>query len=532
MELEALRKELAGTRVDPGDDDNGRVSPKRNIVFGKKNNKSLQMNGIENKKVLATTSSTAMDSTLMKEMRKVAGETEQLRQRFELLRSTTIDVFTQLPQESRLWGEQIEGLLSVSQEEVTRLRAKLATESASRRKLQHEVQDLRGCVRVYCRPRPSHDAKNILSLVSHESIVIDRETIRSELGLNGYVSFEFDRVFDFGASQEEIFTEVEQVCSGALDGYSICCMSYGKSGSGKTHTILGDITVQEDNVEIVNHGVQLRTMKQLFSIASHRKDRFNDVFTFTMVEVYNDRLCDLLVGTEAGATRGDLVLVDKPRKVTRSVDGDESASTRMTKLEIRTDIHGDTVVQGLVSVVVNSFEDLISIWTDALTVRAQRILEQGIDIGEYEVASHVVATVQVTSTSIATGHGTSGKLQFFDLAGANLIPRQNVPYKSTDDSVLASAPIHADWRFANRSLETLSEVVEARAQYSRSVPYRNSTITHLLRDSLEADTKVILFACISGDPEDLKETVATLHLASRMRQVNVGKATRHTISPP
>jgi kinesin family protein C2/C3 len=223
----------------------------------------------------------------------------------------------------------------------------------------------------------------------------------------------------------------------------------------------------------------------------------------------------------------------KPKKMPRSLDCDESGSTRLTKLEIRTDIHGDTVVQGLTSVTVENFEDFIAIWTDALAVRAQRLYEQGVDIDEHENASHIISTVQVVSSNISTGHGSLGKLQFVDLASSDLVPRQqSTTAKSTDDSVLANVPFNSDWRLANRSLETLHEVVEARAQFSRSVPYRNSTVTHLLRDFLEADAKVFLFACVSSDPEDQRETISTLRFASRMRQVHVGKATKHTISPP
>ena len=87
-----------------------------------------------------------------------------------------------------------------------------------------------------------------------------------------------------------------------------------------------------------------------------------------------------------------------------------------------------------------------------------------------------------------------------------------------------------DWKFANRSLETLCECIEARMQFDRNVPYRNSTLTHLLRDSLEADTKVILFACISTDPTQVNETVAVLKFASQLRRVIIGKATKHTLS--
>jgi hypothetical protein len=50
--------------------------------------------------------------------------------------------------------------------------------------------------------------------------------------------------------------------------------------------------------------------------------------------------------------------------------------------------------------------------------------------------------------------------------------------------------------FCNKSIDALNDVVNARCQFDRSVPYRNSTLTHLLRDSLEADAKVLLLCCV------------------------------------
>ena len=136
-------------------------------------------------------------------------------------------------------------------------------------------------------------------------------------------------------------------------------------------------------------------------------------------------------------------------------------------------------------------------------------------LSEYEASCHLIITVKVLSTNITTGVTTAGKIQFADLAG--------VVIENTDDSP-------SDWKFSNRSLETLRECVEARIQFERSVPYRTSTLTHLLRDNLEADTKMIVIACVSA--EKVEQSLATLKFASRMRRVFIGRATRHTVTAP
>jgi len=210
--------------------------------------------------------------------------------------------------------------------------------------------------------------------------------------------------------------------------------------------------------------------------------------------------------------------------------GDDASSGKPSKLEIRTDIHGETIVQGLVSVEVNSFEEVCRIWEECLSTRARRLEEQGMDPKMFDASSHIISTLKVTSANIATGIGTVGKIQFVDLASADLVRRRSASTASTHDA--ESVGTQSEWRFANRSLETLSECVEARIQYNRSVPYRNSTLTHLLRDSLESDTKVLVIACCSDDVRDVQQTASILKFASRMRRVTIGKATKHVLSQP
>jgi hypothetical protein len=449
-----------------------------------------------------------------------------------------------------MWALQASHALTEAQSEISLLRKKLALESATRRKLLHEVQDLRGVVRVYCRPRLCPPGvKGMLSIPSQETLLLQPYEDESPM------SFKFDRVFTPDVPQREVYNELEELCLSVLDGYNICLVAHGQTGTGKTYSLLGDVVYsqekngQEVNVEIKDHGLHLKTVHQLFSITEHRSERYQDVFTLDIVEVHNERLCDLLAGTEIGEARGHASTEDSRTNSRRSrrdmsEDGSSSAlahnsnshsvsskqGSTMAKLEIRTNHNGDTVVQGLLSVEVHSFDDVYRVWKQCLAQRACRLAEQGVDLAEYEATSHVIATLSVVSVNVATGIGSSGKIKFVDLAGADLVTRRNLEAKkcSTPDS--SSSDKNSDLKYSNRSLATLNDVVNCRSQFMRSVPYRNSTLTHLLRDNLEADTKVLLLLCVSADPKDLQETACSLRFASGMRRVNIGKATKHALS--
>lgn len=523
VEVESLRRELQLRRdrvedVENAGDFHTKNGKRKLKVTGRK--KSSEIGDITESKALFLSNATSSNyqgpqsssNVASSDVVRLQAEAVLVRQQYEILRKSTVAELQVLPSVSKMWTDQVSLTLGASQDEISRLRSRLAIESASRRKLLHEVQDLRGIVRVYCRPRATTSTETTIAMPSQETLVLHREKFGKMPKGSGPLSFDFDRIFNPGSSQQDVFTEVQDVCLSVLDGYNVCVMAYGQTGAGKTKTLLGDVSTQKGQISIENHGIQLQVLKQLISIADHRSGRYKDTVTLTIVEVYNERLSDLLAGTEAAAARGQVVVAETKRNKTQ----DDTSSARPAKLEIRTDIHGETVVQGALSLEIESFEEALEIWEECLANRRNRLAEQETDTAEYEASSHVIATIHVTSANIATGHGTVGKLQFIDLAGADLLPRQ--------DSTQVG-----EVKFVNKSLETLSEVALARSQFNRTVPYRNSTLTHLLRDGLETDTKVLLFACISTEAKDLQETMQTLRFAHRMRQVNVGKATKHSI---
>jgi kinesin family member C2/C3 len=470
--------------------------------------------------------------------------TNHVGKHFEVFRRASTD---------ETWGIQPSAdAMFDAKSEIALLREKLALESAARRKLLHEVQDLRGVVRVYCRPRQSPTGvKGMLSIPSQETLLLHPYDDEPP------VSFKFDRVFTPDVGQREVYNEIEELCLSVLDGYNICILAHGQRGTGKTYSLLGDVHYSQEcgagqsvGVEIRDHGIHLRTIQQLFSISEHRSERYQDTFTVEIVEVHNERLHDLLAGTELGETRGNIM--EGPRRV--SEDGSANAPPQLSnshsvssnqgslkRLEIRTNHNGDTVVQGLLSVEVTSFEEVYDLWQQCLSQRATRLAEQGADFEEYEASSHVIATLSVASVNTSTGMGIIGKLKFVDLAGADLVQRRSTdpklcltPESNVDKcggSVISSSNNNnSDWKYSNRSLATLNDVVNCRSQFMRTVPYRNSTLTHLLRDNLEADTKVLLLLCVSANPRDLQETACALRFASGMRRVTIGKATKHSLN--
>ena len=95
-----------------------------------------------------------------------------------------------------------------------------------------------GNIRVYLRCRPpsqkESEAENTcITFPDQQKVTV----FNSEK--NREKTWEFDEVFSFDSSQQQIFDEVSGLVTSVLDGYNVCIFAYGQTGSGKTFTMSG-----------------------------------------------------------------------------------------------------------------------------------------------------------------------------------------------------------------------------------------------------------------------------------------------------
>lgn len=70
-----------------------------------------------------------------------------------------------------------------------------------------------------------------------------------------------------------------------MDGFNVCIFAYGQTGTGKTFTMEG---VPE------NRGVNYRALEELFRISQERSTSIAYTFSVSILEVYNEKIRDLL----------------------------------------------------------------------------------------------------------------------------------------------------------------------------------------------------------------------------------------------
>lgn len=110
-----------------------------------------------------------------------------------------------------------------------------------KKKLNNELQEQKGNIRVYCRVRPSTTNNSIVAVTSDNTLklLLSKTHIIDE-GKDTYEqTYVFEHIFSEKDNQERVFIEISQLVQSSVDGKNVCIFAYGQTGSGKTYTLIG-----------------------------------------------------------------------------------------------------------------------------------------------------------------------------------------------------------------------------------------------------------------------------------------------------
>ncbi|RXN10448.1 stAR-related lipid transfer 9-like protein [Labeo rohita] len=296
------------------------------------------------------------------------------------------------------------------------------------------------------------------------------------------------------ASQEEVFQDLGVcVLSGASEGYNVCLFAYGQTGSGKTYTMMGT----PDSI-----GLTPRICQGLFRSGVESADGQSCRVEISFLEIYNERVRDLLRGAEQ----------KKP-----------------APLRVREHPEKGPYVQGLSQHVVTDYKQAVDLLEEGIANR----ITAATHVHDASSRSHAIFTIQYTQLD----------LKYLSLCCGS--ERADPQY--CRDRITEGANI-------NKSLVTLGIVISALAQNSQMfsssqsinsvlsegegstvgsqssslsgsgrrqcfIPYRDSVLTWLLKDSLGGNSKTIMIATVSPSSSSYNETLSTLRYAAHARNI-------------
>ncbi|CAH2075021.1 unnamed protein product, partial [Iphiclides podalirius] len=349
------------------------------------------------------------------------------------------------------------------------------------------TQNMSANVKVVVRVRPlnarelEQNSRIVVDVVDDKMLVFDpKEEIRPFFyhgvqqpnknflkRANKELKFVFDHVCGQNATNKDVFeTTTKDILASLMEGYNCSVFVYGATGAGKTFTMIGS----EDHP-----GITYLTMEHLFyTINSFEKDREFDIGV-SYIEVYNENVYDLL----------------KPSN---------------TPLQLREDSKYGVMVAGLTLNNIKTARELLNMLENGNKNRTQHPTDANAESSR----SHAVFQVYVKMRYKTSSQLRIVKLSMIDLAGSERASATGC----IGDRFKEGANI-------NKSLLSLGNCINKLADGSSYIPYRDSKLTRLLKDSLGGNCKTVMIANISPSHASYEDTYNTLKYAARANKIQL-----------
>ncbi|XP_033944112.1 kinesin-like protein KIF16B isoform X4 [Pseudochaenichthys georgianus] len=285
-------------------------------------------------------------------------------------------------------------------------------------------------------------------------------------------------------SQEKVFKDLgSDVLRAAFEGYNACVFAYGQTGSGKSYTMMGNPG---------DAGLIPRFCEGLFTriAATTRWDEASFRAEVSYLEIYNERVRDLL----------------------------RRKSTQTYNLRVREHPKDGPYVEDLSKHLVQNYSDVEELMEAGNINRTTA----STSMNDVSSRSHAIFTINFTQAKFDSEmpSETVSKIHLVDLAGSERA-----------DATGATGVRLKEGGNINKSLVTLGNVISALADMSQDggntnlkkkavfVPYRDSVLTWLLKDSLGGNSKTIMIANVSPADVNYGETLSTLRYANRAKNI-------------
>ncbi|KAK9707878.1 Kinesin motor domain [Popillia japonica] len=344
-------------------------------------------------------------------------------------------------------------------------------------------------VKVAVRVRPFNqreidmDAKLIIQMNGKKTGILNSKANTRDESIR-YKEFTFDYSYwshdddsEEFASQEQVYKDLgTEVVDCAFQGYNACVFAYGQTGSGKTYTMMGSSDSQ---------GLIPRICKALFErMAEDSKRGTTHRVQVSYLEIYQEKVADLLRGRDT------------------------------TSLKVREHPKRGPYVQGLTTCLVTHYGHIQECMNRGNSHRTTAAT----NMNDVSSRSHAIFTITFVQAGYCDGvpSETVSKIHLVDLAGSERA-----------DTTGATGQRLKEGAHINKSLVTLGSVISALAELSIEshgqkkffIPYRDSVLTWLLKDSLGGNSKTIMIAAISPADCNYGETLSTLRYANRAKNI-------------
>ena len=287
----------------------------------------------------------------------------------------------------------------------------------------------------------------------------------------------YDYILIPDCTQEQMYEKVaKKTVVDFTEGYNGTIFAYGQSGSGKTYSMLGPDSVFEtlaSSAENELYGITPRAVYQIFNIfKDFERSGTKWKLTLSYIEIYNEKVKCLL--------------------------------SKKDGLKIREDPNEGFVIPEKESIDCNSPLAVFEGINLASRNRATGATNQN----ERSSRSHAILQLELIYNSI-DGLVRKSHLSLVDLAGSERIAKTGAEGQRLKEA-----------QKINQSLTTLGMVIMSLTTPGcKHIPFRNSKLTLILKDSLGGSSKTTLLCTASRLKRHSEESIQTLYFASRAKTI-------------
>ena len=335
-------------------------------------------------------------------------------------------------------------------------------------------------IKVFVRFRPLNDLENGLlsdncgwttpKFIDESTIGIysTKEIKDKDAQIPGNLIFKYDKVFKLDSPQNEIYEYVgKRIVDDVMEGYNGTIFAYGQSGSGKTYTMYGP-----DIFDDLYKGIIPRIVEDIFNYVEKADDNVDFQFKLSVLEIYKEVMYDLLTQT------GDLKIQENPETGVK--------------------------IDGLSEVYLSSLNEFF----DYVELSQINRKTAETKLNHNSSRSHCILILEISQSFRREKLIKKGILNLVDLAGSEKISKTGAVGLTLEEA-----------KKINLSLSTLGNVIHALTHKAEHVPYRDSKLTRLLKESLGGNYKTSLIVTCSPHSYNLDEVVSSLLFAKRVKTI-------------
>ena len=287
--------------------------------------------------------------------------------------------------------------------------------------------------------------------------------------------FNFNKIFSMESNQQEIFNFAsKEIIDNVIQGYNGTIFAYGQTGSGKTYTIVGEFGKSNKK------GIIPRTFEYLFDQIKSKEDKDDSIklnIKFAFIEIYNEKINDLL---------------DQNKKV-----------------KIREDPDKGFFIDNCTWKKVKNLKEFKKYFEEGEKNRKT----ESTYMNENSSRSHALLIINVEKEIFQEKYNnymmTRGLLNLVDLAGSEKVSFYNYEEEITIEEV----------KNINKSLSVLGSCIKNLISNEKYIPYRESKLTRILKESLGGNAKTSLIVTISPSNDDFDETYRSLKFGQMAMKV-------------